>query len=42
MKGSLGTQRYEVFITTEEDLMNFLSIIETDYTKNKKQQQEKV
>ncbi|MDO8550383.1 MAG: hypothetical protein Q7S39_09570, partial [Ignavibacteria bacterium] len=33
-KGSLGIERYEVFITTEEDLMNFLSIIETDFYKN--------
>ena len=30
-KGSLGIERYEVFITIEEDLIDFLSIIETDY-----------
>ena len=34
-KGSLGIERYEVFITTEEDLMDFLSIIETDYYKSR-------
>jgi len=27
-KGSIGNERYEVFITTEGELMNFLSIIE--------------
>jgi hypothetical protein len=34
-KGSIGSERYEVFITTEDDLTKFLSIIEADYhTKN--------
>lgn len=30
-KGSLGTERYEVFVTTENELLNFLSIIENNY-----------
>lgn len=30
-KGSIGSERYEVFITTEDDLTKFLSIIEADY-----------
>jgi len=27
-KGSIGSERYEVFVTTEKELLNFLSIIE--------------
>ncbi len=34
-KGSIGSERYEVFITTEQELMNFLTIIENDF-KNEK------
>lgn len=34
-KGSIGSERYEIFITTEEQLMNFLSIIENN-TKDEK------
>jgi hypothetical protein len=34
MKGSLGSQRYEVFITTETELLKMLSIIEAHF-KNK-------
>jgi hypothetical protein len=30
-KGSIGSERYEVFLTTEEELMHFLSIIENNY-----------
>ncbi|MET7038467.1 hypothetical protein [Elizabethkingia miricola] len=30
-KGSIGSERYEVFLTTEEELMRFLSIIENNY-----------
>lgn len=26
-KGSIGSERYEVFITTEQELMNLLSLI---------------
>jgi len=29
-KGSIGNERYEVFITTEEELMKFISIIENN------------
>lgn len=36
MKGSLGSQRYEVFIKEEEELLTMLSIIEANY-KNRKQ-----
>ncbi|MCD4793703.1 MAG: hypothetical protein K8R54_10740 [Bacteroidales bacterium] len=34
-KGSIGNERYEVFITTEEQLINLISIIEND-SKEKK------
>lgn len=30
-KGSIGSERYEVFITTEEELLKFLSIIENNH-----------
>lgn len=30
-KGSLGSERYEVFVTTEDELLKFLSIIENNY-----------
>jgi len=30
-KGSIGSERYEVFITTEDELMKFLSIIENKH-----------
>lgn len=30
-KGSIGSERYEVFLTTEEELMKFLLIIENDF-----------
>ncbi len=30
-KGSIGTERYEVFITTDNELLKFLSIIENNY-----------
>ncbi len=33
MKGSMGSQRYEVFITTEDELLKMLSIIE-EHIKN--------
>jgi len=33
MKGSIGSERYEVFITTEDELMNMLSIIEINYNR---------
>lgn len=33
-KGSIGSERYEVFITTEDNLTKFLSIIEADYYTN--------
>lgn len=36
MKGSMGSQRYEVFITTEEELLKFLSIVEADFLNKKK------
>jgi hypothetical protein len=35
-KGSIGSERYEVFLTTEEELMQFLSIIETSYLNENK------
>lgn len=31
MKGSIGSERYEVFITTEDDLFELLKIIESDF-----------
>jgi hypothetical protein len=34
-KGSLGSERYEVFITTEEELVKFLSIIEANFANTK-------
>jgi hypothetical protein len=30
-KGSIGSERYEIFITTEEELLRFLSIIENNH-----------
>ncbi len=30
-KGSIGSERYEIFLTTEEELIRFLSIIENNY-----------
>ncbi|NJM78487.1 MAG: hypothetical protein HC854_00505 [Flavobacterium sp.] len=27
-KGSIGSERYELFLTTEQELMRFISIIE--------------
>lgn len=30
-KGSIGSERYEIFITTEEELLNLLTIIENNY-----------
>lgn len=36
MKGSIGTERYEVFITTEDDLFELLKIIESDFNNSKK------
>lgn len=33
-KGSIGSERYEVFITTEDDLTRLLSVIEADYHTN--------
>lgn len=35
MKGSIGSERYEVFITTEDDLFEFLKIIESDFNNSK-------
>lgn len=35
MKGSIGSERYEVFITTEEDLCELLKIIETNFNNSK-------
>lgn len=35
MKGSIGSERYEVFITTEEDLFELLKIIELDFINSK-------
>ena len=35
MKGSMGSQRYEVFITTEDELLKMLSIIEANYKNSK-------
>jgi hypothetical protein len=35
MKGSIGSERYEVFITTEDDLFELLRIIESDFNKSK-------
>jgi hypothetical protein len=35
MKGSIGSERFEVFITTEDELMRMISIIEADFEKNK-------
>ena len=32
-KGSIGGERYEVFVSTEEELLNLLSIIENNYKK---------
>ncbi len=34
-KGSIGGERYEVFITTENELLKMLSIIEANYKNNK-------
>lgn len=33
-KGSIGSERFEVYITTENELMRFLNIIEEDYKWN--------
>ena len=30
-KGSIGSERYELFLTTEDELLRFLSIIENNY-----------
>lgn len=35
-KGSLGSERYEVYITSEQELMNFLTIIESDHENRKR------
>ena len=35
MKGSIGAERYEVFITTEQELLDMLSIIEIHYNDQK-------
>ena len=35
MKGSIGSERYEVFITTEDDLFELLKIIESDFYNSK-------
>src|SRR5690606_36300783 len=35
-KGSLGSERYEVYVTSEQELMNFLTIIENDYENRKR------
>lgn len=35
MKGSIGSEQYEVFITTEDDLFDLLRIIEADFIKRK-------
>lgn len=35
MKGSMGSQRYEVFITTEDELLKILSIIEAHHKNSK-------
>lgn len=34
-KGSIGSERYEVYISTEEDLLKFLTIVEADYSASK-------
>ena len=34
-KGSIGGERYEVFITTEDEMLKMLSIIEANYQNNK-------
>ncbi len=35
MKGSIGGERYEVFVTTEDELLKMLSIIEANYRNRK-------
>ncbi|MEZ4959290.1 MAG: hypothetical protein R2830_05695 [Saprospiraceae bacterium] len=37
-KGSIGSERYEVFITTEEELMQLLSFIEEEFKKGQFQE----
>lgn len=37
MKGSIGSERYEVFITTEDDIFELLKIIETNSNNSKSQ-----
>ncbi len=35
-KGSIGGERYEVFVTTEDEILNLLSIIEANYQNKRK------
>jgi hypothetical protein len=30
-KGSIGSERYELFLTTEDELLRFLTIIENNF-----------